>query len=143
MDIKILELNKIIKITAPKGANTFKLFKPMVIEIENLSDAPLEFRTNDIQIFQIQNGHWQKITYQQITNVDDLIIGQNEVNSTTGLILEPNGVFPGYKKVIPIMAEVNSDKPVFLRIYVFAHYEKSKNLSPNIVGSFVNVSLIP
>ncbi len=143
MDIDMAQLNTAIKVTAPKSVNSFKIGTPLELEIENLSNRVLEYRIEDIQIFRIENDHWQKTSNKIKTFiVDDLIMGPNEVSSTTSLTLEPNGVFPGYKDLIGVLPDVKSDKSVFLRIFVFAYFQ-TENMPKNIVGAFVDVSLRP
>lgn len=142
MDIDMSQLNTILKVTVPKSANSYKLGTPLVLEIVNLSDQVLEFRMDDVQIFRIENDHWQKVSYKKALIVNDLIMEPDEVNSATSLTLEPNGVFPGYKRLIPVLPDLQSDKSVLLRIFVFTNIMKSGN-PPQITGSFVDVSLVP
>lgn len=144
MDIDMSQLNTAIKVTAPKSVNSYRLGTPLELEIVNLSDQVLEFSIDDIQIFHIENDHWQKVSYKTKTIiVDDFIMEPNEVNNIKSLTLEPNGVFPGYKRFIDVLPEVKLDKSVFLRIFVFAHTQELENMPQNIVGAFVDVSLRP
>jgi hypothetical protein len=81
MDIDMAQLNTAIKVTAPKSVNSFKIGTPLELEIENLSNRVLEYRIEDIQIFRIENDHWQKTSNKIKTFiVDDLIMGPNEVS---------------------------------------------------------------
>lgn len=144
IEIDMSQLNTVIKVTAPQSANSYELGKPLALEIENLSNQVLELKIDDVQLFRIVNDHWQKVSYRMKTViVDDFIIGPDEVNSETDLILEPNGVFPGYKRFIDVLPYVKSDKSVFLRIYVFAYTQEPENAHQNVVGAFVDVSLMP
>lgn len=144
IDIDMSQLNTIIKVTAPKSANSYELGMPLELEIVNLSDQVLEFRIDDVQIFRVENNQWQKVSNKMKTIiVDDFIMEPNEVNNTKSLTLEPNGVFPGYKSSIGVLPDVKSDIPVFFRIFVFAYSQESENMLQNIVGAFVDVSLMP
>ena len=143
LNIDTPQLNTTLKVTAPKSVNSYKLGTPLELEIINLSDQVLDFNTDEIQIFCVKNDLWEKVTYKEIIIVDDLIMEPNELNSVSSLTLAPNGVFPGFKRVFPVFPDLNSDKSVFLRIFVFAHAKEPENMSQNIVGAFVDVTLIP
>ena len=143
MGIDLNELNKTIKVTIPKSINSYRVGSTVELEIVNLSTKNLKFRIDEIQIFRIIDDQWQKVPNKMKTIVvNDLFIEQNEV-SDKDLILEPNGVFPGYKELVGVLPDVKPDEAVFLRIFVFAHYQEYENMSPNIVGAFVDVSLNP
>jgi hypothetical protein len=144
MDIDISQLNTTITVNVPKGVNSYKLDKPVEIEITNLSNQVLEVRIDEVQLFRIDNGHWQKVPYKTKTIVvDNFIIEPNKINNAASLTLEPNGVFPGYKRFIDVVPDVKSDKTIFFRIFVIAHVQGSKNSPENIVGGFVDVYLMP
>lgn len=144
IDIDMSQINIAIKVTAPKSVNSYKLGMPLELEIVNLSDQVLEFRIDDVQIFRIEDDHWQKVSYKTKTiMVDDFIIEPNEVNNIKSLTLEPNGVFPGYKRFIDVLPDVKSDKSVFLRIFVFAYSQESEKTAQNVTGAFVDVYLVP
>ncbi|MDW8279252.1 MAG: hypothetical protein RMJ85_14635 [Anaerolineales bacterium] len=144
IDIDTSQINTAIKVTAPKSVNSYKLGTPLELEIVNLSAQVLEFRIDDVQIFRIEDNRWKKVSYTTKTIVvDDFIIDLSEVNNIKSLTLEPNGVFPGYKRFIDVLPDVKSDKSVFLRIFVFAHTKELENMPQNIVGAFVDVSLRP
>lgn len=144
MDIDMSQLNTAIKVAAPKSANSYKLGTPLELEIVNLSDQVLEFRIDDVQIFHIENDHWQKVSYKTKTIiVDDFIMEPNEVNNIKSLTLEPNGVFPGYKRFIDVLPDVKSDRYVFLRIFVFAYPQGTEETAQKVVGAFVDVHLTP
>lgn len=143
MDIDISQLNTAIKVTAPKSINSYKTGVSLELEIVNLSEQILEFRIDDIQIFRIESGHWQKVpNIMETIIVDDLIMEPNEASNTKNLTLEPNGVFPGYKDIIGVLPDVQLDKSVFLRIFVFAYPQGTEEIAQK-VGAFVDVHLTP
>ena len=144
IDMDMSQLNTTIKVTTPKKLNSYKIGKQLELEIVNLSDQTLKFNPDEIQIFQVEDDKWKKVSNNMKTIlVDDFVVEPNEVSSTKYLKLKPKGSFPDDKMPITILPDVKSNKPIFLRIFVLAHGQVSENSPSNIVGSFVDITLIP
>ena len=144
IDMDRSQLNKTIKVAAPKELNSYKIGKQLELEIVNLSDQTLKINPDEIQIFQVEDDKWQKVSNNVKTIlVDDFVLEPNEDSNTKYLMLKPKGPFPDDKMPITILPDVKSNKPVLLRVYVLAHEHVSENMPSNIIGAFVDISLIP
>ena len=131
-EIDLSQLNTLIKISVPKECNSFKLNKEVCLQIINLSEKNWEFNVKKgIQIFQLVNNEWRKVS--------DKAIDQGAID----MILGPKGDFPNDKRVIPIFPDIKSDQAVFLRIFVIVYNQDPENLHQNTAGAFVDVTLKP
>ena len=139
-DIDMSQLNTMIKVTEQNSSDPNKFGEPVELEIVNLSNQVLEFRINEIQMFRVENNHWQTVAYKtQTLIVDDFVLDPSEINNETSLLLEPYGVFPGYKRFIDVIPDMESNKPILIRIFVLAHDQELNN----IASAFVDVYMTP
>lgn len=121
-------LNTNLIITASKAVNSFKFDDFLSLSIDNLSDNTWSLSIEeDILIFQYKNNEWIKVQDKSIH------LGEAEIT------LGKAGNFPTDRTIISMSPAINSDFPVALRIFVFAHEE----FGENITGAFVDVYLKP
>jgi hypothetical protein len=126
-----LEFNTYIKLTVPKGCNSYKMGKFVCLGVENLSDKAWKYNvTKDVLIYQVKNNEWKKVSDNAIN------IGATEIT------LGPRGEWPLDSRIIDVLPDVKPDQSAYLRIILIVHDQTIKN-GVQIKGAYVDLYLKP
>ena len=140
----ILQFNTALRMSISREFNESKIGIPISLVIVNNSDQLLEVKIDEIQIFRNENSHWEPVGNKAKNVWVNFFDSEAKDVPVTSITLQPKNVFPGDSSMFDVLPDLTSEKPVTIRIYVFAHVVNgSGSQSQNILGSFVDVTLVP
>jgi hypothetical protein len=131
IDLPISEMNTRIRLTAPEYVNSFTIGDTIAIEVDNLSDTPVEIVLDkDIKVFTKQGNGWTEIENYYFYSGT---ISQVPVKSPE----TPVGI--GF----PIKPAIGGDEPVVIRVIVIGTVYKNGKPTSIRTGAYLDLTLYP